>query len=134
MFADGDGVYALQATVDLESTIVAKNTSNGFPDDVVGSASTFTGANNLVYWPNAGLPPDTILNLDPLLSPLANNGGPTATHALSFDSPAVDMGNDNAAVGYDQRGIGYPRTIGANVDIGAFEADTSDRIFANGFD
>ena len=67
------------------------------------------------------------------LSPLAENGGPTATHALSFDSPAIDMGNDNAAVGYDQRGPGYPRTIAANVDIGAFEADT-DTIFANGFD
>jgi len=135
LFLDGDGVYAYQATVDLESAIVAENSNNGFPDDVIGgTGGTFTGANNLIYEPWSPVPPDTIENMHPLLSPLANNGGPTQTHALSFDSPAIDMGNDNAAVSYDQRGPGYPRTIGTNVDIGAFEVDITDRIFANGFD
>ena len=135
LFLDGDGIYAYQATVDLESTIVAENSSNGFPDDVIaGTGGTFTGANNLVYEPWSPVPPDTIQNIHPLLSPLAYNGGPTKTHALSFDSPAIDMGNDNAAVSYDQRGPGYSRTIGANADIGAFEVDITDRIFADGFD
>ncbi len=134
LFLDGDGVYAYQATVDLESTIIARNSNNGFPDDVtVAAGGTFIGANNLIYEPWATVPSDTIEGLDPELLALADNGGPTATHALSLDSPAIDMGNDNAAVNYDQRGPGYPRTIGASVDIGAFEADT-DTIFANGFD
>ena len=134
LFLDGDGVYAYQATVDLESTIIARNSNNGFPDDVtVAAGGTFIGANNLIYEPWATVPSDTIEGLDPALLALADNGGPTATHALAFDSPAIDMGNDNAAVNYDQRGPGYPRTIAANVDIGAFEAD-ADTIFANGFD
>ncbi|HEX5124334.1 MAG TPA: right-handed parallel beta-helix repeat-containing protein [Rhodanobacteraceae bacterium] len=135
LFLDGDGVYAYQATVDLESTIISDNSNNGFPDDVTtANGGAFTGANNLIYQPWATVPSDTIEGLHPGLFPLADNGGATETHALSFDSPAIDMGNDNAAVSYDQRGSGYARTIGANVDIGAFEVDTTDRIFANGFD
>jgi hypothetical protein len=130
----GAGLYLNSSALDLQSTIVSGNTSNGFGDDVRGSGTyVFSGANNLIENPWATVPPDTLTGIDPLLSPLADNGGPTRTNALSLDSPAVDMGNDSASVNYDQRGPGYPRTIGANVDIGAFEAET-DRIFANGFD
>ena len=134
LFLDGDGLYAYNSMVDLQSSLLAGNSNNGFPDDITSNGATFTGANNLIYQPWATVPSDTIENRDPMLSPLANNGGPTETHALSFDSPAIDVGNDNAAVNYDQRGPGYPRTIGANTDIGAFEVDITDRIFANGFD
>lgn len=68
------------------------------------------------------------------LAGLANNGGPTLTHAISGSSPAVNAGNNVASFNYDQRGAGYPRVIGANADIGAFEFDAGDVIFANGFD
>ena len=37
--------------------------------------------------------------IDPLLGPLANNGGPTMTHALLTGSPAIDAGDPNAVAG-----------------------------------
>jgi hypothetical protein len=54
---------------------------------------------------------------DPLLLPLADNGGPTWTRALQAGSPAVDAGNPAACPALDQRG--YLRQ-GA-CDIGAYE-------------
>jgi hypothetical protein len=75
--------------------------------------------------------------VDPRLSPLANNGGPTQTVALLTGSPAVDTGNPGPTgtlcAGSDQRGIGRP--IDGNVDgqarcdKGAYEAPacTNDR-------
>jgi hypothetical protein len=53
---------------------------------------------------------------------------------LVSGSPAIGAGNNAAAAAYDQRGDGFPRVIGANADIGAYELDTVDFIFANGFD
>ena len=61
---------------------------------------------------------------DPGLDVLADNGGPTLTHALLPSSGAID-GGDNAICAtvpvnnIDQRGISRPQ--GANCDIGAFE-------------
>jgi hypothetical protein len=54
---------------------------------------------------------------DPLLLPLADNGGPTFTRALQAGSPAVDAGNPAACPALDQRG--YLRQ-GA-CDIGPYE-------------
>ena len=56
--------------------------------------------------------------IDPLLDPLAENGGPTLTHALQPGSPAINRG-DPASPPQDQRGysrLGVP-------DVGAFELD-----------
>jgi hypothetical protein len=58
---------------------------------------------------------------DPLLLPLADNGGPTRTHALSSASPAIDAGNNSAGFATDQRGKAFVRVAGARADIGAFE-------------
>jgi hypothetical protein len=54
---------------------------------------------------------------DALLGPLADNGGPTATHALNAGSPAIDQGDPAACASGDQRGL--QRT--GRCDIGAFE-------------
>jgi hypothetical protein len=51
------------------------------------------------------------------LGPLANNGGPTWTHALLPGSPAIDAGDTTLTT--DQRGIARPQ--GAVDDIGAYE-------------
>jgi hypothetical protein len=60
-------------------------------------------------------------NVNPLVGPLANNGGPTQTHALLPGSPALDRvpvaGASCPAT--DQRGIARPQ--GAACDIGAYE-------------
>jgi hypothetical protein len=52
---------------------------------------------------------------------LANNGGPTPTHALLPGSAAIDKGSNPASLPFDQRGIGYKRVTGSGVDVGAFE-------------
>ena len=77
------------------------------------------------------VPPDTII-ADPLLAPLADNGGLTWTHALLPGSPAIDTGDDDGW-DTDQRGEGYARIQNAHADIGAYEVDP-DLIFRNGFD
>ena len=63
---------------------------------------------------------------DPLLEPLADNGGPTLTHGLTDFSPARDAAADAGCPGIDQRGESRPvdgDADGAPVcDIGAFEA------------
>jgi len=67
----------------------------------------------------------TITAADPLLGPLADNGGPTLTHALLEGSPAIDAGPDPVpdfpGNEFDQRGDGFPRVVGTRVDIGAYE-------------
>lgn len=59
-------------------------------------------------------------NRNPVLGPLENNGGPTDTHLLLNNSPAIDMGNpDCPPPATDQRGVERP--IGDRCDIGAVE-------------
>jgi predicted outer membrane repeat protein len=59
------------------------------------------------------------------LGPLADNGGPTETHALLSGSVAIDSAPDcndleGGAITSDQRGA--PRPWGASCDVGAYEA------------
>jgi hypothetical protein len=68
-----------------------------------------------------------ISNVDPLLEPLADNGGPTQTHALLGASPAIDAADNLVCPATDQRGAERPRDGNADgvpvCDIGAFELD-----------
>ena len=68
-----------------------------------------------------------IVGVDPHLGPLADNGGPTLTHALQPDSPAIDMGNPGMidVRDHDQRGALFDGESGNRVDIGAFEYQTA---------
>lgn len=59
--------------------------------------------------------------VDPLLSPLANNGGLTMTHMLLAGSPAINAGASTGVAATDQRG--FPRIAGVSVDLGAVESD-----------
>jgi alpha-tubulin suppressor-like RCC1 family protein len=59
------------------------------------------------------------LNLDPLLGPLGNYGGPTLTVPLLAGSPAIDTADTAAAPPTDQRGVSRPSGLAA--DIGAYE-------------
>jgi hypothetical protein len=64
---------------------------------------------------------NVVLGQDPKLGPLADNGGPTRTHALLDGSPAIDTGSNPDGLPFDQRGPGFPRVVGAAADMGAFE-------------
>jgi hypothetical protein len=125
------GVFATYRTA-IQSNIFFGNLSNGAAYDI-GGQGNFVGANNLVGASPILLPPDTIHG-DPLLGPLQDNGGPTSTHALSTASPAIDHGNNAASLQNDQRGSGFPRVVGASADIGAYELNSNDAIFQDGFD
>jgi predicted outer membrane repeat protein len=131
---------AIAGAAQLQSTIIASNSVGfdvGTEDIGAAQAVTVVGANNLVMiaQDTVTLPVDT-MSSDPLLAPLADNGGATQTHALAVTSPAVDVGNNSQGLLVDQRGPGFARTVGAAPDIGAFEiqAIEADRIFADGFD
>src|SRR5207244_11402345 len=71
--------------------------------------------------PSSTLFPYTTLfrsDVNPLLGPLQNNGGPTPTMALLPGSPALDAGNNTNAPAFDQRGTGFPRIVNGIIDIG----------------
>ena len=97
------------ATVTTTNSIVAGNTAGGALDCVVlqngaGLPTLASGGGNVVG-DSCGLDqPGDQVGVDPLLGPLADNGGPTATHLPSDDSPVVDAGVD-ACDDADQRGI-----------------------------
>jgi hypothetical protein len=63
--------------------------------------------------------PQSLTGTDPLIGPLADNGGPTRTMALLSGSPAIDAGDDANCPPTDQRGVSRP--FGVRCDIGAFE-------------
>jgi hypothetical protein len=69
----------------------------------------------------SGFDPTDLLNVDPLLGPLQDNGGPTQTMALQAGSPALNAGDLNEIGNTDQRGV--IRTGGVN--IGAYQASAT---------
>ena len=120
----GGGINGFEPTR-IDSSIIALNSaSTGGPDYFTnGGELQSTGYNIIGNNADAVInsqPTDQIGNpaapIDPLLGPLADNGGPTLTHALQPGSPAINRG-DPAAPPQDQRGysrLGVP-------DVGAFE-------------
>jgi hypothetical protein len=89
--------------------------------NLIGQADDYAGFTNGV---NGDLVGSAGTPLDPLLGPLADNGGPTPTLALLHGSPALDAGDDVVSrppyrLREDQRG--FDRKSGSRVDIGAFE-------------
>jgi predicted outer membrane repeat protein len=119
---DGDG-----ASVSSANTIVARNSAPAGPDilgafisrgyNVIGDISGNSGATGADF-----------INIDPLLGPLQDNGGPTATMALLPRSVAIDHGDPafdpNAfatPLMTDQRGA--LRVDNGRLDIGAYESE-----------
>lgn len=119
----GSGVYGfLFGSIDISNSILANSTGVGADCDLGGGASVTDGGYNLVETPGTCaaslIGTGDIFGQDPLLGPLADNGGSTQTHALLAGSPAIDAGNTNLTT--DQRGIARPQ--GAADDIGAYES------------
>lgn len=134
----GGGIITSGSTiVGLNHTIVANNVRAGTADDIFGKATAYysligVDSNALINNTGGGLIGTSVQPIDPLLDALADNGGPTLTHALLSGSLAVDAGFPNLSPGYDaplydQRGPSFSRVRngdgqpGARIDIGAFE-------------
>ncbi|WP_316756034.1 choice-of-anchor Q domain-containing protein [Streptomyces herbicida] len=103
----------------LRNSIVAGNTGGGTPGDcekafavIESLGHNIDGDGSCHLTAGGDLPSRTAL-----LGPLADNGGPTDTHALLPGSPALDAAALCPAT--DQRGV--PRPQGAACDIGAYE-------------
>ncbi|MET0230874.1 MAG: choice-of-anchor Q domain-containing protein [Rhodanobacteraceae bacterium] len=145
VFDVGAGIYMMVGALGLDSTIVANNSGDDGASaaDLAGYVYTVvSGAHNLVIASTLVLPADT-LDDDPLLEPLADNGGGVQTHALRAGSPAIDAGSDPLMLNVDERGflclpdgqcVLAEREVGLAADIGAFESGSPDHIFADGFE
>ena len=115
----GGGIRSFSGSPELVNTIIAENTAATGPD--CSGSPTSLGYNLIGDDTNCGFAPvnGDLVNVAPLLGPLQDNGGPTFTHALDPNSPAIDAGDDSEAPTTDQRGV--PRPQGARSDIGAYE-------------
>jgi hypothetical protein len=124
----GDGIYnaGASSTAELSNTLLAGNAAGSCGGDTstIGSLGY-----NLDDGDDCGLTSvGDLIDTDPLLGPLQNNGGGTQTHELLDGSPAIDAANPGTpgsgggvCEAADQRGIARPQ--GAACDIGAFEAE-----------
>ena len=126
--AFGGGIHNAEGTVNLANTIVAGNTAPTAPD--CSGSPTSLGYNLIgntsrcIFSPAAG----DLLDIDPRLGPLQDNGGPTLIHALLPGSPAINAvpvanctDTDGNPITGDQRGVSRPQ--GTDCDIGAYEFD-----------
>jgi hypothetical protein len=110
-------------TLNLDHAIVA----NGTTQDLFRERGTINAVFSLVEAPGSAINGTNVHNLfgmDPILGPLADNGGPTQTHALLPGSPALDAGNPlipNPPL-TDQRGPEFARIQNGRVDLGSFES------------
>jgi predicted outer membrane repeat protein len=109
----GGGVFNT-GTLTLKNSIVANSPSGG---NCSGSGTIVDVGGNL-SWPDATC---AGINQDPVLGPLASNGGPTQTMALMSGSAAIDAAVDANCPSTDQRGVVRPQ--GSHCDSGAFELE-----------
>ena len=116
----GGNIAVGVGSASLRQTLVAGGTaasSGNCVGPVASSGSSLESPSSQCGMSAAG---DQPFVADPLLGPLADNEGPTLTHALLPGSPAIDTGAANCPQpDTDQRGV--VRAQGPACDIGAFE-------------
>lgn len=124
--ADTNGVTGARMegpNIELSNSIFIGTTFSGNPStDLV--SDVYSGGFNLIGEVLLGSPslPSDLIGADADLMPLADNGGPTMSHALGTQSQAINGGSNSLANGLatDQRG--QTRIQNGIVDIGAFES------------
>jgi GEVED domain/Right handed beta helix region/Dockerin type I domain/HYR domain len=146
----GGGIHVseTESTLNLASSVVAGNTAGTTAPDISMNAASVGSIRFSLVGNNSGSSllqsrPPTPTNgnligdptlagvMDPLLGPLAGNGGPTKTHLPNVGSPLIDAGDPDfdgtvflPALTTDQRGVGFAREINGRIDIGATERIT----------
>jgi hypothetical protein len=114
----------------VKNTILANQTDNkGATIAVCSTTPPSDGGSNLSSDASCGFTTGAtkydLINTDPKLGALANNGGPTDTLALMSNSPAIDaVQNTCPPPPQDQRGVDRASSAagtGPRCDIGAFE-------------
>jgi len=127
------GLAASDQDLVVHNSIVAANLDDGTAPDlrtIVSRGATINYsligvADNLgTIHGNVGNQTGTTASpLDPLIGPLADNGGPTQTHTLLPASLALNLGDPTLITSpdFDQRGDGFGRVQFGRMDIGAVE-------------
>jgi len=112
----GDAIASTGATVTIRNSILASPAPSG--SACYGTVISLGG--NIADDGTCGFFAGDLVNTDPQLGPLANNGGPTPTHLPLPGSPAVNaVPIANCATALDQRSAARPQ--GPACDIGAVE-------------
>jgi len=122
--ANGGGIYKGGSTVNVKNTILAGNTPNNCDTTVTSQGYNLESGTDCGFIVQ-GQPGDQ-WDTQPDLGPLADNGGPTWTHALLEGSPAADhipYGSNGCGTDYttDQRGYDRPFPPEGSCDVGAYE-------------
>lgn len=132
------GAYVSASTgCTIDNSLIAGNTAYGYSDLLTDcdTAYSLIGDSAGSYYTDAG---GNIVDVDPLIGPLADNGGPTQTRALDPGSPAINAGDPAFAPppDFDQRGPGFGRLVAGRVDMGAYEfqAEPEDGVFSDRFE
>jgi hypothetical protein len=132
--SEGGGIFGGNSgTLNVKNTIIAMNSATNGPDvagTVVSQGYILIGntSGTTITTGGSGTTAGNQLNVNPLLGPLQNNGGPTLTHALRSGSPAIEGGHSSGSR-TDQRGLARPvddpsignASGGDGADIGAYE-------------
>jgi hypothetical protein len=106
------GTFPSKDLVTFDNSIISNNTPQNCIEKV---GIVFTGR-NISSDNSCGGGALEVLVTDPLLGPLADNGGPTQTRALDRNSPAINA-TDCPTITVDQRYVARD----SKCDIGAFE-------------
>ena len=141
----GGGIKRTGGVVNMRNTIIALNVhvdKNGFAvdDDCSGMLGTLSYSLLTTEEGCTITNDNTITGQNPKLGPLADNGGPTLTHALKEDSPAIDAGNlsgckdaDGKLLTTDQRGQPRPNDGDLNgtkiCAMGAYELNNNSSFY-----
>jgi CSLREA domain-containing protein len=115
----GHAIYQQSGIVTATNTLIALTEAGAcrLTATIVWTAGMVQGADTSCGAADGNL----AVGVDPLVSFLDDNGGPTATYALQAGSPAIDTGAGECPA-TDQRG--YTRPAGSDCDIGAYEYDS----------
>jgi CSLREA domain-containing protein len=126
---EGGGVLAVgaDALVSLTNSLVGQNSAPTGPDVLEAPNGTAIARFSLIgngsgsgITNTDGNQVGTASNpIDPKIGPLADNGGPTRTHALLLGSRAIDAASTPDCPTIDQRGVTRPQ--GPACDIGSYE-------------
>jgi hypothetical protein len=118
---NGGGIYN-HGFLKLGSTVLHAGSSG---EDIFNDAGAVSSLGYNVSSDDGGgylIGPGDQINIDPMLGPLRDNGGPTFTHALLPGSPAINAGPSfTTPAFFDQRGPGFARVVNGRIDIGSFE-------------
>ncbi len=109
-----DGLVAGKEQAEVSNLFISGTAVNSLGYNIVGDDAT-----------NDFIGQGDVINNNPMLGPLADNGGPTMTHLPQANSPAIDAGTNTEIPSTDQRGVTRPQDGDgdgtATCDIGSVE-------------